>query len=171
MSKEYEYASLDNLTEAEREQLIQEAKGYEPHDFESYCAAAGWQEWMEKYTDEEECESCSEPELAVIEEMQRLIFNEAQEEKKKKRREDERQQVQQQLVAEAMSYLKRGLPYQTYTYEQCDKEWTKTLEKHEPVTDVLKRAWEAAKIEFERERGDAEDEDSEEEGNKQEVED
>lgn len=48
---------------------------------DDYRVGAGWQSWMEDFTDAEGGEECSEAELAVIEEMQRLIWVEAHEKK------------------------------------------------------------------------------------------
>lgn len=55
------------------EKIAEESKTYE--DFHKYTADAGWQLWMNDYTEAEDSEECSESELKKIEAIQKEGWN------------------------------------------------------------------------------------------------
>ena len=75
----YLVADLAYIARSTREREIKNASKYV--DFELYKAEAGWQDWMEDFTEADDGEECSERELELIEEMQSLIWAEAHEKK------------------------------------------------------------------------------------------
>lgn len=74
MSK-YLVAMLAYLDEDVRKRETKTAASYE--NFDDYVAEAGWQDWMEDFTEAPDGEECSETELKIIYEMQELIWKEA----------------------------------------------------------------------------------------------
>lgn len=48
--------------------------GYKPDEFEKYQGDAGWEYWMNSYTEAEDGEECSESELREINKIQAQAF-------------------------------------------------------------------------------------------------
>tara|TARA_Y100000004_G_C8704813_1_gene323278 strand:+ start:138 stop:341 length:204 start_codon:yes stop_codon:yes gene_type:complete len=60
-----------------REEIIKSMKKYNPDDFDLYCCEAGWESWMEEYTESEDGEVCTESELDEITEIQKELWEDA----------------------------------------------------------------------------------------------
>jgi hypothetical protein len=50
-----------------REQAMEDMRRYNADDFDRYVCEAGWESWMEEYTDSKDGEECIEQEIKAIE--------------------------------------------------------------------------------------------------------
>ena len=58
------------------EQIKKDMSSYMADEFKIYMADAGWEYWMNEYTDAEDGEPCTEVELREIEKMQQKLWDE-----------------------------------------------------------------------------------------------
>jgi len=69
--------NYSNMTENEIKEKIKEEVvkgGYSEEEFDLYSGEAGWQDWMNDYTEADDGEECSESELAEITKIQKEAF-------------------------------------------------------------------------------------------------
>tara|TARA_Y100001951_G_C11101749_1_gene162432 strand:- start:52 stop:282 length:231 start_codon:yes stop_codon:yes gene_type:complete len=57
-----------------KEQAKKDMKKYHPDDFKLYCCEAGWESWMEEYTEAKEGEGCTDVESVEIEKIQKELW-------------------------------------------------------------------------------------------------
>ena len=67
-------AKMENKTENE---ILEAMKKYPEDQFELYKAEAGWQDWMNEYTEANEEDPASEREIKEIEKIQKELWNES----------------------------------------------------------------------------------------------
>jgi len=63
------------------DKIIKEMKKYNSDQFSLYMAEAGWEEWMNEYTESDEGEEATEKEIKSIEAIQEKLWDEVHEEK------------------------------------------------------------------------------------------
>ena len=61
------------LSNNEEKRIMQEMYDYET--FENYVESAGWEDWMNDFTDSADGEECSESELIEITNIQRYLWS------------------------------------------------------------------------------------------------
>ena len=57
-------------------QIKKDMSKYRPEEFNLYLAEAGWEDWMNEYTDAEDGKECSEAEIREIEKIQKKLWDE-----------------------------------------------------------------------------------------------
>ena len=60
-----------------KEQAMEDMRRYNEDDFHLYVCEAGWESWMEEYTEAEDGEECTEREIKAIENEQAEMWNQA----------------------------------------------------------------------------------------------
>ena len=61
-----------------KKQAKEDMKGYNPEQFELYVDNAGWESWMEEYTDAQDGEECTEREIKEIKSIQKEMWEDVQ---------------------------------------------------------------------------------------------